>query len=173
MTTKSKPKAASAPVTTDKPVVLTVTIFPLKHGKRPLVISGAPDGEMPVVRSGNFSEIHSLFDSLWLELIKRKPKVVTKPAVKTTQSNKKTMDKPADDKDGETPADESQDEAAETDATENEEANPEAVAELEESIYNAKSNVEDASDQLVQAIGETADAMQEPLPLIEGDPTAE
>lgn len=198
--TKSKAKPAADPATTAKPVILTVTIFPLRNGKRPLVISGAPDGEMPVVRAGNFSEIHPLFDELWLELIKRKPKIVTKPAVKTNQPDKKTTAQADDDEDagvGEhsAPSDESQDDAAETDASETEEASAESVAELEQSIWEAKSNPEDASDQLVRSVGETGPEAHaqlpefvvdgvmarllattpslDPAPIIENDPTNE
>lgn len=180
MTTKSKTKTTATPVTTDKPVVVTVTINPLKNGKRPLVISGAPDGEMPVVRSGNFSEIHSLFDEMWLELIKRKPKVVTKPAVKPTQPDKKTTAKTDDDKDDgvakpylandSTQSEETQNQAAEIEEAGGE-ASPDDVAELEDSIREGQSNISDASDQLVRSIGEAESEPAEQLPLIEGDLT--
>lgn len=178
MTTKKKSRTKAAPAAATsaepKPVVLTVTIFPLKNGKRPLVISGAPDGEMPVVRTGNFSEIHRLFDELWLEMIKRKPKVVARPtASKSTERTSKASGEDKDEAPESGEADtETTDEAQETSAEETGEASPEAVAELEQSIFQAKSNVEEAADQLVHSVGGSETETHEQLPLIEGDPTA-
>lgn len=59
----------------DKPIILTVTVYPIKGSKRPIVVSGAPDGEMPIVHSGAFAEVHQLINRTWAELLKRKPQV--------------------------------------------------------------------------------------------------
>ena len=81
----------------DKPsdTIITVTISPVVNGKRKLVISGAPKGEMPVVKAGVFADVHRLFDETWVELQKRKPQVVT---VKEPKGAKK-QDHETDEKD--------------------------------------------------------------------------
>ncbi len=66
----------------DKDIILTVSIGPLKNGKRKVVVSGAPEQEMPVVKIGAFPDLHRLVDGVWVELAKREPQVVKMTAAK-------------------------------------------------------------------------------------------
>jgi hypothetical protein len=61
-----------------KTILITITVKPPKSGKRPITVSAAPEGEMPLLLTGQFSERHQLLDQIFAELLKRKPKVVTK-----------------------------------------------------------------------------------------------
>ena len=72
---KSQPKE-------DKPVVITVTVLPLKNGKRRIMVSGAPEGEMPLVARGVFADLHKLIGQMWLAIQTREPQVVTVKAAK-------------------------------------------------------------------------------------------
>lgn len=73
------------PANDPKPIIITITVLPFAKGKRRLIVSGAPQGEMPVVHAGDFSQVHPMFNAVWTELIKRKPQVPKldkeKPAV--------------------------------------------------------------------------------------------
>lgn len=62
----------------DKPndIIITITIAPAVNGKRKVLISGAPEKEMPIVRAGVFADVHRLFDETWVALMKREPQVV-------------------------------------------------------------------------------------------------
>lgn len=84
-TSKSK---IQTPKPQDLPVVITITVMPLKDGKRRVLVSGAPDGEMPVVKAGLFADLHRLLDETWIALLKRKPQVVKRPAPKQTAESK-------------------------------------------------------------------------------------
>ncbi len=79
-------------------IILTVSIGPLKNGKRKVVVSGAPEKEMPVIKIGTFPELHRLLDAVWVELQKRDPQVVTvKDKPKVAAKSKPKADKaPAD-----------------------------------------------------------------------------
>ena len=57
-------------------IVITITVKPLKGGKRPVIVSAAPAGEMPVIVTGFFQEHEALFQAVWIELLTRKPKIV-------------------------------------------------------------------------------------------------
>lgn len=59
----------------EKPVVMTVIVYPLKQGKKRVTVSGAPEGEMPIVHAGLFADVHNLINATWAELIRRKPQV--------------------------------------------------------------------------------------------------
>lgn len=82
----------SEPTNTPPAVILSIAVNPFQNGKRTIVISGAPAGEMPIVRTGKFSEMHALLDEVWLELNKRKPKVVLKPKASTDTKAKDAAD---------------------------------------------------------------------------------
>jgi hypothetical protein len=73
MATKTDSTATEA---TPAPTLLTVTVMPAKNGKRKIIVSGAPAGEMPIVRTGLFADRHVLLDEVWGELQHRKPQVV-------------------------------------------------------------------------------------------------
>lgn len=67
----------------DKQVVITITVLPLAKGKRRIIVSGAPEGEMPAVHSGEFAQVHQLINTTWAELMKRKAQVPKLTAPKT------------------------------------------------------------------------------------------
>ena len=66
----------------DQTIIITATVGPLKNGKRAVLVSAAPEGELPVVEMGNFAELKTLFDTVWLALLKRAPMVVPDKARK-------------------------------------------------------------------------------------------
>ncbi len=63
-----------------KPITLIVTIYPPKKDKRKVVVSAAPEGEMPAIFNGLFPDRHALLDRAFAAVLKRDPQVVTKPA---------------------------------------------------------------------------------------------
>ena len=152
----------------DKTVILTVLILPPANGKRKVIVSGAPEKEMPVVRLGTFAERHALEDAVWLELMKREPQLVTVKVEKSKPATKPTAE----------------DQSAEG-ATENSEsaelsgaASPDAqlVAEAE------TAQEQGAEEHVIEhdwAVGEVPGAEKrdvpvepEQLPMIEGDLTS-
>ena len=66
----------------EQTIIITATVAPLKGGKRAVIVSAAPEGELPVILSGNFAELKTLFDEAWLALLKREPVVVPDKARK-------------------------------------------------------------------------------------------
>ncbi len=70
------------------PVVLTVTVYPPKKNKRMVVVSGAPEGEMPLVLTGLFQERHALLDQAYAQCMKRKPQLVTLKGDKARKPDK-------------------------------------------------------------------------------------
>ncbi len=86
--------------TKPKDTIITITVSPVANGKRRVLISGAPEQEMPVVRVGTFAELHHLLDEVWVMLQKRKPQVVKvkaeKPAAKPTAKTAATKSEDAD-----------------------------------------------------------------------------
>jgi len=70
------------------PVVLTVTVYPPKKNKRMVVVSGAPEGEMPLVLTGLFQERHALLDQAYAQCMKRKPQLVTLKGDKSSKPDK-------------------------------------------------------------------------------------
>lgn len=74
---KGVPKAA------DRTIIITCTILPLKGKQRPVLVSAAPQGEMPIVFKGVFQELHGLINQAFGQVVKRDPQVVT---VKTAKS---------------------------------------------------------------------------------------
>ncbi len=69
----TKPAAGDAP----KPITLIVTIYPPKKNVRHVMVSGAPEGEMPLIFIGNFQERHALLDQAFAGVLKREPQIVT------------------------------------------------------------------------------------------------
>ncbi len=77
------------PTDDPKPIVLTMTIFPPKKGVRKVVVTGAPDGEMPLLLAGVFAERHTLIDQAFSGVLKRDPQVVTVKEAKPAKSKSK------------------------------------------------------------------------------------
>ena len=143
---------------TDKPsdIILTITVSPLANSKRQVLVSGAPEKEMPVVRTGLFPELHGLIDQVWIELMKRKPQVVTvkveKP--KTTAAGEQGS-RGAGETETETETTQSGDQSVAG-------AEPDAAPDPVTAAENAA-----GADVLPEAPAEP-----EQLPMIEGDPTS-
>lgn len=80
--------------TTDdpKPITLIVTIYPPKKGIRPVMVSGAPEGEMPLLFTGIFQERHALLDQAFAGVLKREPQIVTLKADKASTAKSITGD---------------------------------------------------------------------------------
>jgi hypothetical protein len=81
------------------PVVLTVTVYPPKKGKRMVVVSGAPEGEMPLLLTGLFQDRHALLDQAYAQCLKRDPQLVTiaEPKAKPGKSKSVTAGTEDDD----------------------------------------------------------------------------
>ena len=73
----------------DKRIVITLTVYPphATNGARPVIVTGAPEGELPSVFRGGFSDLHRLIDQAWIEVNTRKPLVVA-PATKKSGKGK-------------------------------------------------------------------------------------
>lgn len=53
----------------DKDIVLTITAQPVDgKGKRKIVVAGAREGEMPLIRTGTFADLYKLIDDVWIEV---------------------------------------------------------------------------------------------------------
>lgn len=157
MTKTNTPPAA-------KKVVITLEIGESKKGMRPLVISGAPAGEMPLIKSGTFAERHALLDQMWAELLRRPdqtPTITEPKPTKNTPAKVKTV--------GATTSydDETADEAADETPAEADDANTDGEPATEQPAVGGPPETETDidSDQLV--VQPPAD-----LPVIENDPTA-
>ncbi len=83
-----------------KPIVLTMTIFPPRKGVRKVVVTGAPDGEMPLLLAGVFAERHTLIDQAFSGVLKREPQLVTLKEAKTAKSKSKGAAADDDDEQG-------------------------------------------------------------------------
>ena len=126
----------------EQTIIITATVAPLKSGKRAVIVSAAPESELPVILSGNFDELKTLFDEAWLALLKRKPVVVPDKARKVE------AEKPAPNKDA-APEPDDEPETVETDTIEPE---PAPVVEPE------PEPVEPAPDQLVRIENDPTEA---------------
>lgn len=73
MSKKPVKTAAAEP----NPITLIVTIYPPKKGVRHVMVSGAPDGEMPLLIAGIFQDRHALLDQAFAGVLKREPQIVT------------------------------------------------------------------------------------------------
>ena len=92
----------------EQTIIITATVAPLKSGKRAVLVSAAPDGELPVILAGNFADLKNLFDEAWLALLKREPVIVPDKA------RKGAAEKTAPNKDAAPETDEADDGANET-----------------------------------------------------------
>lgn len=84
----------------DNPIVLTLTIYPPKKNQRHVVVTGAPEGEMPLLLEGVFAERHALLDQAFTTVLKRAPQTITLKESKPKTSKPKATaaaDEPADD----------------------------------------------------------------------------
>jgi hypothetical protein len=94
----------------DKTTIITIAIAPLSGGKRKVVISGAPELEMPIVKVGTFADLHRLLDEVWVALLKRQPQVVkvktgsAKPTKESGEDDKETGRQGDTENDGDTKA---------------------------------------------------------------------
>jgi hypothetical protein len=84
-----------------KPITLIVTIYPPKHGVRKLIVSGAPEGEMPVLLGGPFQDRHGLLDQAYAAVLKRDPQRVTIAEPKPSKKAKAKVDDDAGDDEAE------------------------------------------------------------------------
>jgi len=57
-------------------IVITITVKEPKGKGRPIIVSAAPSGEMPLMVTGQFADRHQLLDSIFAQLLTRKPQVV-------------------------------------------------------------------------------------------------
>lgn len=117
----------------DKPsdIILTITVSPLANGKRKVLVGGAPEKEMPVVRAGAFAELHDLIDQVWIALMKREPQVVTvkepRNAKTANEAKSAKADGEEDQETGSAGAGESDPLVAETATVETPEAEPHVI----------------------------------------------
>ncbi len=61
----------------DNPIVLTLTIYPAKKNQRKIAVTGAPEGEMPLLLEGVFAERHALLDQAFTAVLKRDPQIIS------------------------------------------------------------------------------------------------
>jgi hypothetical protein len=59
----------------DKNILITIDISPPSNGQRSVVVSGAPAGEIPVIKVSTFAQLHPTVNAVWAELAKRAPQV--------------------------------------------------------------------------------------------------
>ena len=55
---------------------INIVVKDLKHGKRPIIVSAAPAGEMPLILTGHFQDLDALIRAAWMQVLTRKPKTV-------------------------------------------------------------------------------------------------
>lgn len=91
---KAADGATDKRMTSEKPITLIVTIYPPKKGQRRIVISAAPEGEMPLIFDGLFTDRHALMDRAYAGVLKREPQIVT---VKEKKGGKVSADQAAND----------------------------------------------------------------------------
>ena len=87
-----KKSVVSSQKSDEKAMTIITTILPPKKGVRRLVISAAPEGEMPVVLTGEFSVRHALMDRAYAAVLRRDPQVVTVKDMMTGNSKSITAD---------------------------------------------------------------------------------
>lgn len=171
MSKSTAPTKPAAPVA-EASIVITITVSPLKNGKRAILLSGAPEGEMPEMRVGLFTQLHSLLDEVWVTLHKRKSQLVSKPKAAAKSMPQATDDEAETAEPTNADATEEVDEVDEADAgAAQDQAATEATnaaAEFEAAILGSESHVQ--PDQLVRPEESTEPA--EELPVIKGDLTA-
>jgi len=93
-------------MSTDKPILLTIGVYPPnKKNERRIIISGAPDGEMPVLLTGLFPERHALLDRAYAQILKRDPQLVTLKEEKAEKTSKSKSKGASSDDDDDEPGD--------------------------------------------------------------------
>lgn len=142
----------------DKPsdIIITIQISPLANGKRKIVVSGAPEKEMPAVYAGTFQDLHQLIDTTWRELMTRKPQVVkvSEPKSEKPASKPKKGDDQLDD--------DEQDPAPDPAQTDIDAQTPPIAEEPEDTTDEAEQHAQDLIDK-------SNDKAEDELPVIEGD----
>jgi hypothetical protein len=147
-----KKKSDSRSQNADRPITLIVTVYPPKKDKRRILISAAPDGEMPLMFSGLFPDRHALLDRAFAGVLKRDPQVVT---VKIEKKGKVSADQIIND------GSQASEETGESDQLVTDQESESAVP-----VSPITETTEETSGQLI-ALSEREDPEQ--LPLIEGD----
>jgi hypothetical protein len=147
-------KTNTTPAT--KRVVITLEIGEPKKGMRALVISGAPAGEMPLIKAGTFAERHALLDQMWADLLRRPDQTptVTEPKAAKPAAGKADV-KESDEVESETTDD-------------NGESTEFADVMDKASTETVEETAPEQGDQLVVPVG----VAPADLPVIEGDSTA-
>lgn len=59
----------------DKNILITIAISPIVNGQRNVVVSGAPVGEIPVIKVAPFAQLHPTVNAVWADLARRAPQV--------------------------------------------------------------------------------------------------
>ena len=131
----------------EQTIIITATVAPLKNGKRAVIVSAAPEGELPVILSGNFAELKTLFDEAWLAVLKRQPMIVPDKA------RKGEAEKTAPNKDA-APDTDNADTDDESETVETDTVTPEPAPVVEP----APETVEPAPDQLVRIENDPTEA---------------
>lgn len=85
-------------------IVITLTIKEPKGKGRPVIVSAAPAGEMPLLLAGQFADRHALADQAFATLLSRKPQTVKVAAEKVAKKKSPAAGKVAE---SEEPAEES------------------------------------------------------------------
>lgn len=191
--TKSKPKTAAKakPAATTNgaapkadSIVITFEIFPPgANGMRTLIASGAPRNQMPELRMTTFAKRHEVLDELWSAILKRQPQVVAVPV--TTESEEEADEGGADEDTTPESTGEATEEtapvslsdevvsAAEGTEQESPDKSSEPDEEEEQESEAAEQTLELTAPATEGAKPERKVWEQDPLPLIEGDPTSD
>ncbi len=75
-----------------KPIVITLTIYPLgKNKQRRVAISGASEGDMPVMHATTFAGLHPAINQMWGELLSRGTQPVTLEPAETEDAQPETQ----------------------------------------------------------------------------------
>lgn len=69
-------------------IVITIEIDPPKDGGRAIIASGAPQGEIPEIRSGSFANLHQLVNEVWAAL-QRREEMKPDPTLTAAKEDKK------------------------------------------------------------------------------------
>jgi len=78
-------------------IVITIEIDPPKDGGRAILVAGAPQGEIPEIRAGNFANLHPLINEVWGAL-QRREEMKPDPALTAAKEDKKKGKDEKDDK---------------------------------------------------------------------------
>ncbi len=88
-------------MTTPEPKSITIitTVHLPKKGKggsqtRPITVAAAPEGELPIMLTGDFAQRHALADQAYGALLKRKPQIVKSGATRVSKPKKNRRKSP-------------------------------------------------------------------------------